>query len=297
MPSALLRRSQPVQASPPEAWPRGIVVASDGRAPSDVALIAARKLAPRSTFGVLSILPAPSSNERAVFPDDVLTADEHMAIIERQLQRLFGEALDVWVETEAGDPPAVIASYAKSRGTPLVITGIGRPRVRDRLLGDESALRLMRLTDTPILAVAPGCEVPARRVIIAMDFTPSSMGAARLALAIASPQAELFVIHVCAATAAAAPEGRLHRVAQALQTGFCGRVTARMLRGDPGTELLAFANDCSADAIAIGLHRHARAERIGIGAVATRIVRCAPCSVVAAPCDVSGHQVQIPYAP
>ena len=39
--------------------------------------------------------------------------------------------------------------------------------------------------------------------------------------------------------------------------------------------------------IAIGLGRHAHIERAGIGAIATRVVRCASCSVIAVPDDSS----------
>ena len=287
MPRLLVRMPRPIHAESPEAWLSRIVVASDGRAPSDAALIAARKLAPHSTFGILSVLPSTSSRERALFPDDVLTVDGQAALIDRQLHRLFGEAPDVWIETQCGEPPAVITAFAETHRTPLLITGIGRPRVLERLLGDESTLRLMRLAKTPVFAVASESAVPARRVLIAMDFAPSSIRAARLGLAIAAPQADVLVAHVCATAAPIPPDERLHRLRDTLQTGFCGRITARVLRGDPATELVALANAWRADVIAIGLGRHAHIERAGIGAIATRVVRCASCSVIAVPDDSS----------
>ncbi|HEY4132004.1 MAG TPA: universal stress protein [Gemmatimonadaceae bacterium] len=278
--------SETAHAVAPDAHRNGILVASDGREPSIAALIAARKLAAHVTFGVLSVVPSSVSRERARrSAEETIDRDERAAVIEAQLQMLFGESPDVWVQTCSGDPAAEITSYADRHGTRLLITGIGRARVIERLLGDESTLSLVRLSKTPILAVAPGCEVPPQRVVVAMDFTPTSVRAAHLGLALASPQAEVIVAHVWPQGSPASPEGAARRMVDALQTGFCGRVTSHVMHGDPAAELLALANSWRADAIAIGLHGHARAEHVGIGTVAMRVVHCASCSVIVTPRD------------
>jgi len=248
------------------------------------ALIAARKLAPHATFGVLSVVPPSSPSERSRRElEDTIGHEARAALIEAQLQHLFGESPDVWVETCSGDPPAVIASYAERHGARLLITGIGRVRVIDRLRGDESTLSLVRLTRTPVLAVAAGSMMPPRRILVAMDFTPASVRAAHLALELAAPDAEVLVAYVWPQAAPVWPDASMRRVVDALQTGFCGRITPRVVRGDPAAELLTLANSWQADVIAIGLHDHARAEHVGIGAVATRVVRCASCSVIVTP--------------
>lgn len=277
MTSVLISAPLGTRARLAESWPNGILVASDGREPSDAALVAARKLSPRSTFGVLSVAP-----------DDATNRDEHDALIDAQLQRLFGESPDVWVETQRGDPPAVIASYAGSHNARLLVTGIGRPRVIERLLGDESTLHLVRLSKTPVFAVGPSCAVPPRRIVAAMDFTSTSIRAAQLAIELAAPDAEIVVAHIWSPTMPAWSETSMRRIVDALQTGFCGRVTSRVIKGHPAIELLALASAWSADAIAIGLHGHAPAERVGIGAVATHVVRCASCSVITVPRDGGG---------
>jgi nucleotide-binding universal stress UspA family protein len=276
----------PVALRPPPlgAWPHGILVATDGRTPSDAALLAARKLAPVGTFGVLTVLPTDISAER---PLDVV-ADrgalaEHVAGIREQVARLFGERADVRIETRTGYPPAVLAAFAQTHGTGLLIVGIGRPRVIDRLLGDESTLRLARLSKTPILAIAEQRHVPARRIVVGIDFTPTSARAARLAIGLAAPDAEVVLAHVETPDARMRADAGLRRLIETVQTGFCGHVHGRLLHGDPATELLALAGDWNADAIAIGLHGHGPVERVGIGNVAARVVRCASCSVIVAP--------------
>ena len=282
-----------------DSSPTGILIASDGREPSDAALIAARKLAPHGTLGVLSVVP--SSPPGARMPDarmrdsrmgatseEVGDQTELAALIEAQLHLLFGESPDVRVETSSGYPPAVIASYAALHETRLLITGIGRARVIERLRGDESTLTLVRLTKTPVLAVAAGSCVPPRRIVVAMDFTPASLRAARLALELAAPHADVIVAHVCPKTEPLSPDGSIRRVVDDLEIGFNGRITPHILHGDPATEVLTLANAWPADLIAIGLHDHDRDERVGIGAVATRVIRCASCAVVVAPRDARG---------
>ena len=118
------------------------------------------------------------------------------------------------------------------------------------------------------------------------DFSDTSMRAARLALALAAPDAELLLTHVKTPAGRVATANALRRQAEALQTGFCGRVKPVDLEGDAATELLAFANSNGVDAIAVGTHGQAwpsRGARGTLGTVATRIVRCSACSLIVAP--------------
>ncbi|HEX4683165.1 MAG TPA: universal stress protein [Gemmatimonadaceae bacterium] len=267
--------------------PDGIVVASDGRAASDAALLAAHAIAPLDTFGVLTVLTVLSKSAAAdctIEPvyDRAAIAD-NAARIRAQLERLFGSADGVRVETRSGYPPAVVAAYAETHDIDLLVVGIGRPRVIDRLLGDESTLRLARLSKTPIFAVAGGVAVPPRRIVVGIDFTPTSIQAARLAIDLAAPDAEVLLAHVETLDARSRPDASLRRVVEVVQTCFCGRVKSQLLRGDAATEVLALATDWNADAIAIGLHGHGPEDRAAIGNVATRVVRCASCSVIVAP--------------
>ena len=269
---------------PPAAWPHGIVVATDGREPADAALLAARALAPIGTLGVLGVIPTEAAETpSSTRGDSAAMVAEQVSVIQRQIERLFGEGVDVRIETRLGYPPAALAAYAETHGAGLLVVGIGRPRVIDRLMGDESTLRLARMSKTPILAVAPDRSIPVRHVIVGVDFTPASMRAARLAIELATPDAHVVLAHVQTPAERAWPESSLRRVIDAVQTGFCGNVHGRWLRGDPATELLALAHSWGADAIAIGLHGHASDERVGIGNVAMRVIRCASCSVIVAP--------------
>jgi nucleotide-binding universal stress UspA family protein len=264
-----------------------LVVAADGREPSDVALAAARSLAGTSAFRVVSVLTANTSRDRAERWADVpQTPERVLALVGEQLRRVLGDGHDAWIELRSGYPPAVLASFAELHGVPLLVVGIGRARVLDRLVGDESVLRLARMVQTPLFVAAPGRAAPPRRIVVATDFSDTSMRAARLALALAAPDAELFLTHVKTPAGRVATTNALRRQAEALQTGFCGRVKPVDLEGDAATELLAFANSNGADAIAIGTHGQAWPARGApgtLGTVATRVVRCSACSLIVAP--------------
>lgn len=267
-----------------EDWPSGIVVATDGRAPSDAALVAAHMLAGSSTFGAVSVVSTDYSTDRqdhwAAVPPSM---DSQRDRVEEQLRRVIGESADVWIELAAGYPPAVLASFAEERDVSLLVVGIGRPRVLDRLLGDESTLRLARMIRTPMFAVAADRAVPPQRIVVGTDFSATSARAARLALAVGGPAAEVLLVHVKAPGGRPIHAGALRRQADMLQTGFCGRVTPIDLTGDPATELLAFANARGADAIALGAHGHGTVMGGAMGPVATRVVRCSSCSLLVAP--------------
>src|SRR6185295_18995083 len=99
-------------------------------------------------------------------------------------------------EVYEGDPAATIARVAHEANASLIVAGLGRHRVVDRLFGDETALRLVRLAGVPVLAVAAGWDHAPRRVVVAVDFCETSLRAARLALDLAAPDSVIYLVHV-----------------------------------------------------------------------------------------------------
>lgn len=272
-----------------------VLAATDGRPQSDHALLAARRLDAAGTLGVLTVVPRPSD----VAGDPAIDDRERIALrcrVDWQLRRVLGNDAKTRVDVRSGDAPIALASAAMSSDS-LLVVGIGRPKVCDRLLGDESTLRLVRAAKTPVLAVAPGCALPAHSVLIAVDFSATSFAAARLALRLAVPGATALLVHVAArrgeitwgsgasgfrGDADLALEHWIHR----LRPGFIGTMLPIVLHGDPATELLAIAAHRACDLVAVGAHGHGPADRGDIGSVTARLVRCARQSVVVVPrCD------------
>jgi nucleotide-binding universal stress UspA family protein len=273
-----------------------VLAATDGRPQADYALLAARRLDAEGTLGILTVVQRSLAD---VESDHDMDEREKFALRRRvdwQLRRVLGNDAKTVIDVRSGDTPVVLASAAVS-GDSLLVVGIGRPKVCDRLLGDESTLRLVRAARTPVLAVAPGCALPAHSVLIAVDFSATSFAAARLALRLAAPGANVLLVHVAPrrgeitwgsgasgfrGDADLALEHWIHR----LRPGFIGTMLPIVLHGDPATELLAIAAHRACDLVAVGAHGHGPADRGDIGSVTARLVRCAHQSVVVVPrCD------------
>jgi nucleotide-binding universal stress UspA family protein len=210
-----------------------------------------------------------------------------------QMRRLWDDEpeLELW----EGDPAAVVARLAHQAGATMIVSGLGRHRVSDRVFGDETALRLIRTSDVPVLAVANGLRSAPRRIVVAVDFSETSLRAARLALEVAASNATVYLAHVAPRDSSLYDwkgwgDSYKHDAGDALQkTREQLRVPKDiivqkvLLQGDPATELLAFATSVNADLIASGSHGHGFVARMLIGSVTTRIVRCSICSVLCVP--------------
>jgi len=293
-----------VAARPVGDRPMCLLVATDGRPQSDLALLAARRIAANEPLGILTVLPKRAADVVRADEGDAVDGVAHRGRVEWQVRRVLGNEVRTSIELRAGDPPIALAAAAARHGDPLLVVGIGRPKVSDRLLGDESALRVVRAAQTPVLAIAPGCAIPAHSIIIAVDFSPTSFAAAQLALRLAAPGAEALLVHVGArrgeiawGSAAAGFRGdaelALENWRERLRRGFSGTLTPVVLHGDPATELMAIASHRGADLVAVGAYGHGPESRGDIGSVTARIVRCASYSVVVAPRCEEAHPCSV----
>ena len=166
---SLMLRATPIGARPvlPVNWQSALVVATDGRAQTDSAIVAAKQLVGAARLRVISVLSIGNSTEREPF--DTITSrtiERQRDAVTAQLSRVIGGTRNASLELRTGYPPAVLASFGQVHGIPLLVVGIGRTPVLERLSGDESTLRLARMMRTPLLAVAaplvpaPPAQVP-----------------------------------------------------------------------------------------------------------------------------------------
>lgn len=262
----------------PADWSSRILVAADGRESSDAALAMGWTLAKRSILDIVSVV---KSKARGAVSEEARA--ERMLTIEEQLLRALGTVPDGDMVIESGSPADVIATSARLRGASLLLIGVGTCPVRDRLLGEELALAISRRSRTPIFAVAPEHTTPPKRIVVGMDFSPASYAACEAALALADNDALVVLANVLDANSRSTPSGALWRLVDKIQTGFTGRVTAVERHGDPASQLLDIAAGTRADTIAVGGHGQTGAFEKALGPVATRVVRCAPVSVLLVP--------------
>lgn len=262
----------------PLDWASRVLVATDGHPSADAALSAAWTLADRALLDVVSVIETyarGSASEEA--------RAERAKLVEAQLNRVLEVVPDGDVVVEAGSPADVIASAARLRRASLLVIGLGAGRAHERLLGEETALAVARRTHTPLFAVAAGYMPPPRRIVVGMDFSAASFSACEAALAIADEDALIVLANVHDTTARSTPPGALSRLVDRVQTGFAGKVVAVERRGDPATELFDIARGVNADVIAVGGHGQTAAKQSALGPVATRVIRCAPISVLLVP--------------
>lgn len=278
-----------------------VIVATDGREQSDAALIAGGFLAGNSdalrVVSVLKPMPIVSPEAQvAASPDFEAGRRAHAKrAVRDQMTRVWQDGEGIDIELHDGDPASTIARVAHDANASMIVAGLGRHSVMDRLFGDETALRLVRVAAVPVLAASHKFTQAPRRIVVAIDFSETSLRAARLALDVATSSATIYLAHVAPRDSTLydwtgggssykqdAGEA-LQRMREQLRVPPGTIVQRVLLQGDPATELLAFATSVNADLIATGSHGHGFVARMLIGSVTTRILRCSICSVLTVP--------------
>ena len=284
-----------------------ILLATDGTAQTDQAVELARMVAPRtkSAVRVLTVvdqLPVPWGEldtgiaveyERGLKTEALVSAKQQM--------NQFGDP--IWpIEVEAGDPATKITANAKRSGVKLVMVGLGGHGGTSRVFGSETALRLARVSETPVLAVAQNCNSLPRRILVAMDFSDASIEAARLALELADESASMVLAHVVpwkrtpfvpeewALTQEASVSAQLSRVIGWLNRQSRFKIGQRILYGRPGPTLLKYAEELDANLIVTGTHGKTAAKRVLGGQTVDKLIRGARCSVLVFPSAAAFHR-------
>lgn len=283
--------------------PGGIVVAVDGSPESVAALNTASMIAKRrACLGhVVSVLPQFPSYR---INPGVQTSEENVDSLRLQLRdtavRDLLKAADVgegWShQVVVGWPARIIVSVAEARGADLIVMGRREHGVMDRILGGETTLQVMQLSPIPVLGVQSDLEGP-RSIAAAVDFSPSSMRAAQVALEMLGGSGTLYLVHV-EPPVELFPQGFMvpddirypgyiatwfQRLVDGLHAPEDVIVEPVVLNGKPVPTLVEFAERVGAGMIAAGSHGHTRMERFLLGSVCTGLVRNARCPVLVSP--------------
>ena len=205
------------------------------------------------------------------------------------------------VEVEHGDPVTSLVRRTNALGASLILIGIGRHKPVDRVLGGEMTLRVIRRAHCPVLAVAGELQHRPRVVVVATDFSPQSMRAARAVLPLLHDEAVIHVVHVWQPSATADPtvfaveeeyaraiSGRLARFVADLHAPPGVTVDTAVCEGRRAPQIIAYAERHHADLIVAGRHGINTIARFFVGSVTTALLRGATCSVLVTP----EHHVQ-----
>jgi nucleotide-binding universal stress UspA family protein len=285
-----------------------ILVASDGKPQSIGALRMAAELAEvhRADVELIAVVePFPvygtgTTDVVAITWHEVQHAGEQ-ALLQAVLDQLaeVGPGASGWTVTvEVGLPARTIVQKAERIDASLIVVGLGSHDLADRCFGTEMALRVMRLSHVPVLAVPAHVSALPRKALLAMDFTELGADAARAAALLLAPAGELHLVHVVADAVPALPRSdgqewfqqyqeALVRVlvdfGGTLDRGPACRLEAHVLQGDPARQILRLAEKLGAELIAAGSHGSGFLGRMLMGSVSSRLVRNATCPVLIAP--------------
>lgn len=282
------------------ARPSALIVATDGTPQSDAAvslgyLLSMNNAAEAMAITVVDRAPVPWGNiDRSIVMEYERGLHEEARDKARaQVDRLGDQRWTVEVLT--GDPASTIAARASEARARMVIVGLGGHGAAARFFGNETALRLIRASHTPVLAVDTKLRTLPKRVMVAMDFSESSIEAARLALEIAAPGANVTLVHVVPwERKDYIPEnwfreheayvgGQLKRVIGWLDRPGGAPIHHEVLYGKPGPSLLAYAEKLDADLIVAGTHGRGLLGRMMGGETVAKLVRGARRSVLIFP--------------
>ncbi|HEX6574362.1 MAG TPA: universal stress protein [Gemmatimonadaceae bacterium] len=282
-----------------------IVVGVDGSVESITALNTAAALArsrhcPLHAVSVLPPYPSyqiNAGNEKSRENIDQLRTTLRLSELSQLLRSL--EPSYNWThEVVIGRPAREIVSIAERRGASLIVIGRRKHSTMDRVLGGETTLQVMRLSSVPVIAVERELQ-SVHTVVAAIDFSPSSVHAAKVALELirASGGGTLYLAYVEATQELIVNEFMLpaetrfpgdivvwfRRLTGSLESHAGIHIEPAVLCGKPGTAILEFAERVGADMIAAGSHGHGRLERFLLGSVSSGLVRNASCPVTVVP--------------
>lgn len=285
-----------------------VLVATDGSTASLGALKVAKALDERhhGRTEVIAVVERPPVFEDAVGDAFGISSEEltretvesTRAQVRSQIAALELPAPEWRLTVVAGTPAPSIVDRARKVGASLIVLGLGRHSLYDRVLGSETALKVMALSDVPVLAVpANGDRIP-EVAVVAIDFTDFSRDAAFSTAGLLPPGAELHLAHVlwspnpdtqllAGAEWVDEYHQRLRRQLDELAGELASlgelRVHQHLLEGSVPGELLRLAYRERAGLVAAGSHGASFIGRFLMGSVSTRLLRGSSCAVLVTP--------------
>lgn len=280
-----------------------LLVATDGSSSAMGALRLAASLARRDrkrveVVAVVEPVPFFDAGFMVALPEmEVYEARRQALLREVQAQvEAVGGGGNWNIHIDQGLPAARIVQRSQDVGATLIVVGRGRRGPLDRILGTETALQVIRISHVPVLVVPEEGGEPPRSAAVGVDFSGFGPRAARMALGVLQPPAELVLVHVLSGLEfLPGPTGawrkdyeaevrrRLEEMAAELGGTTGATVRAQLLEGEPAKEILKFVEKQGLDLVVCGSHGLSFVARVLLGSVSTRLVRGSPGPVFVVP--------------
>jgi nucleotide-binding universal stress UspA family protein len=191
----------------------------------------------------------------------------------------------------------IVRAAEEMEASVIVVDAAPHHRLRHTVSG-QCAAHVLRKTHVPVLSVSPGFSVLPRRAVVAIDFSPASVEAARFAVRLLAENGELTLLHIAplsvsnrmvtgedADTMTLNIRKSLQRIADEILplAGTGTVIQPRVTTGVVISQILRIADELEADLIAVGTHGPGIVERLFLGSVAGTVLELAGTTVLAAP--------------
>ena len=215
------------------------------------------------------------------------------ASLDRCVRPATAASVAVHVMLREGKPAEEILREARRLAADLIVLGTRGGGGRGRWVMGSVAEAVLARAPCPVLVVPPGRELPAgggrpEVVVWATDFSPPATRALAYARWISARRtADLVLVHVVqpgrrggGREQVRAEARRLAEIGPALRGRRLVRVVAA---GDPAPGIVRIARERSATLVVMGTRGSRTIRSILAGSTARRVVRGAPCPVLAVP--------------
>ncbi len=277
---------------------RVVLLATDGSPASTAAARTASALAAQSgaVIHVVNVIdsrsaPMPAGLHVAIGIADAAAGPsvhaQQVESVRAELAQAVGEPIAWKIRVALGSPARVIVHEARRLRAALVIVGLRRHGYLERAMQDETTLEVMRHAACPVLGVVADAPSLPQRVLAAVDFSQSSLAAARVARSIVADGGSIVLAYsppvsfdlpddgeaVVHRLGVAAGFARYRRQLESQRVTIDQVVLHRELQAPVARILLEYSESVRCDLIAAGSARRGRLDRWMLGSVSTELVR------------------------
>lgn len=204
---------------------------------------------------------------------------------------------------QAGDPAGVITLHANARRADLVVLGTSERSGLDRMRFGSVAETVALDATQPVLVVPPSAGAATASldsIVVAVDLNSGSREAVERAVSLAGEHSRVTIVHVLPTARLTGMQRYMYqtlrsesrgervrdawqRIAELVPAAATAKVHARVVVGDPSTEIARIATDVGAGMILVGITPRGVFGRLLFDSTATRVIRSSTVPVLAVP--------------
>lgn len=278
-----------------------ILVACDGDRRSLPALEAAHELSKRTRAPVRVIAVVEASpmfmyeyGAIAAWPELMAGARDQLLIRVKELvMEVAGSGAEWAIDVRDGWAAAEIVRAASDAQARLLVLGVRHRGIGDRLFARETSRSILHESRTPVLVVPEGYGSAPTRMLVATDFSPGSVFAARRALELFDTVTHVSLVFVAANPAYVPPQFAswlpmmsedvdpgMERTKAELAVRPGVRIECVRLEGKASTEIVEYARSHDIDLIVSGSRGAGFLDRLLMGSTSDGLVHRVPCAVL-----------------